>query len=79
MSDVVSELPPRSFGRVYPWELWTDGRVHRLTRGVDYTVKPSAMQAAAHRWAETHGLDVRTRKRGGHVWLVFCPAHNQLV
>lgn len=59
--------------RVYPWERWTDGRVHKLARGVHFATSASVFCKVALRYASTHGLHVETSRRGDVAWLLLEP------
>ena len=41
------------------WTLWGDGRIHKLTKGVDFDCKPSAFDKRARRHALKIGAKVR--------------------
>ena len=44
----------------YPWAQWKDGKVRRLTRGVDFDIEVKSLQAVIYQYAERNGLEVRT-------------------
>lgn len=69
MSETVDSFPARR--TKYNWPLWSDGRIHVLTRGVDFDVKPQCLAHAAYRRAEVHGIRVKTTVRGDRVWIQF--------
>jgi hypothetical protein len=72
MSEVVEEFPAvAGFKQKYPWDLWTDGRIHKLEPGVDFEVRPHRMVNAAFNHAKRNGYVVLTSTRGGHVYLQF--------
>lgn len=75
MSEVVDQFPLTTRGPdpKYRWDLWTDGRIHKLEHGVDFDTRPKCVIAAAYRWADTHGLRAKAMHRGGYVWLQFTP------
>lgn len=57
--------------RIYQWEQWTDGRVHRLRRVVHFETSTEAFVKAARRYAVTHGLHVEACRKGDEVWLLL--------
>lgn len=72
MSEVASTFPDvHGFPRKYPWERWTDGCIHVLTRGEDFDVSTYSFRHAAHNHADRNGFRVRTSTRGERVWLQF--------
>ena len=73
MSTVISEIPPASIGRhpLYPWPLWTDGRVHVLARGTDFQLPAVSMRSTIYGYATRHGLRVLVRQRGDQLTIQF--------
>ena len=74
MSEVVDSFPPPSRTRVYAWERWTDGAIHVLERGADFDCEARLLCKAARRFAITHGMRVKTARRGDRAWLRFTRA-----
>ena len=68
MAEVLNEFPRRkkNGGRrsIYPWTDWMDGRVWKLTRGVDFAegVKLLSLATAAGNSARKAGLKIRTTR-----------------
>lgn len=58
MPDVLSKYEFATRGRpaLYPWDKWFDGKIRRLTRGVDFSVSASSLQRAAWAAARVRGL-----------------------
>lgn len=74
MSTVVDSFPPpNGFARKYPWERWSDGKIHELARGEDFHVGPYSFKNAALKHAIQHGLRVTATIRHDRVWLQFMP------
>lgn len=40
MSKVLARFDFRSTRKDYPWHRWSDGRIHKLTHGVDFDTDP---------------------------------------
>ena len=60
MSEVLNKWPKTSHGAKYPWDLWLDGRIHRIEHGTDYTCVYDALRVALYRSAKNRGVKVKT-------------------
>jgi hypothetical protein len=71
MSVVVEEMPELvgAYTPKYPWGLWLDGRVHRLTEGEDFDQPIINFASNVHAYARRHGAAVTTRVRGEHLYV----------
>lgn len=49
----------RPSNAIYPWDLWMNGRVHRLLPGVDFRVTPQALRGMAYTVAKRRGVRIR--------------------
>jgi hypothetical protein len=75
MSEVVDSFPPPAHAK-YDWRAWTDGQIHRCTRGVDFESTPHNFAHAATNWAERHDLSLRVCVKRDDVWVRFTPGRN---
>lgn len=61
MAEIVNDY---NFARTkrssYPWKDYFNGKVWKLTKGVDFHCMPEAFRAAAYQAAIRHGVRVRT-------------------
>ena len=66
MAETLDEFPDIHKGKrnTHPWELWGDGRVWRLTKGVDFKSTITALRMAAKRHADRLNMSVRTAAEG---------------
>lgn len=46
-------------GRIFPWELWLDGRTWELHRGEDFMSTPEDMEKMIRSYAAQNHMDVR--------------------
>jgi hypothetical protein len=44
----------------YPWDLWSDGRIHKLTRGRDFHAKTTVLRCLVYAKAQKQGRFVHT-------------------
>lgn len=77
MSEIAEAFPPRGFPRKYPWELWSDGRIHILKRGTHFDSTPRLFVHAAYNHGERHGFRVTTCIQGSDVLLRFLPKRGE--
>lgn len=75
MSTIERELPPRRLGGkpAYPWHEWTDGQVHTITEGTDFTVPVLTIKSTIYSYATRHRLAVTVRKRLDSLTFQFTP------
>lgn len=53
---------PASEGRIrYPWKIWSNGKPHRLQRGVDYN-DSNNLRSATYYWARSNGYTAVVHK-----------------
>lgn len=66
MSEILDSLPgSRTAGRParnHPFDLWADGRVHKLIFGEDYNCKFMTMDRQLRRAGAVRDLEVRVRR-----------------
>lgn len=75
MAENLDSFPARTTKRRrYPWDLWTDGQIWKLTRGKDYEVRDEIMRVIVCAYGNRKGLKVNTRVDDGMVVLQFSPA-----
>ena len=62
MAERLDSFDFRTIGgkKKYPWELWFDGNVWKLTRGVDFFVRTEGFRSAAMGAAARRGVQIRT-------------------
>lgn len=65
----VFDFGNRSGVSKYPWDLWLDGRIWKLTPNKDFHGDVSAMRAYAYRIAGRRGIKVRTSTKDGFMYL----------
>lgn len=51
----------------YPWHQWLDGRIWKLTKGIDFDVSPSSFSVSAHQRANREGKKLRTSTSGDSI------------
>jgi len=71
MAEVVDKLPDDARGRPahdYPWDQWLDGRVWKLTEGVDIE-SAKRFASTARVTAKRLGFKVATRRRGKDIYI----------
>lgn len=65
--------PTPSGGSVFPWDLWTDGQIWKLTRGVDFDGRPVDLVTQMHRAARVRGMICRTSRTSTTLVVQFQP------
>lgn len=55
----------------YPWHEWGDGRIVKLTRGIDFDIEPAVMRGQVIVRARKEGKAFRTNVRGEDVVFTF--------
>lgn len=73
MAEVLESFPSESRGRAakYDWATWADGRVWKLTHGLDFVCTPRTLSHMAYDYAKKNGLSVRITKTGTDLVLQF--------
>ncbi len=64
VAELLQEFPPVNRGgrpQFYPWDLWLDGQVRRLTKGVDFACEPNSFRTLAYTTAVNRGVVVRSK------------------
>jgi hypothetical protein len=70
MAEVVDELPgPARGASIHSWEEWLDGRVWKLTHGVDFEVSMKAFATQAWSAGKRLGVKVATRRQGNVIYI----------
>lgn len=73
MAKVVDEMPfsrgPN--GDRYKWDDWTDGRIWKLTQGVDFEVSPESFRKSAAQLARRTGYKLLSKIRMRDLYLQF--------
>jgi len=71
MAETLSEFtwPTRGAIAKYPWELWFDGRIWRLTRGTDFENRPVVFRTQALYAAKQRKVVISTAVVGSAVIL----------
>lgn len=71
MAEILDEFPSFQGGGAgtskYPWDLWLDGRVWKLTRGVDFYNEPKNFRCQVKNNARVRGKRTTTSVRGDDV------------
>jgi hypothetical protein len=69
----VKPHDPRSYDHIrkYPWPDIAAGKVVTLTRGIDFTVAFSTLDAMARNAARYRGMKARVRRNGDKVTIKF--------
>lgn len=49
---------------IYPWDEWLDGRIWKLTKGVDFQCKLDSFRMACVYAAANRGVKLRLQRRG---------------
>ena len=60
MSSVLKEWPEVAKRTKYDWDLWLDGKIHKIVGGVDFTCKVDVMRINIYRAARGRGQKVRS-------------------
>lgn len=78
MAEVVDNMPPsRGIHSVYHWDSWLDGRIWKLTRGVDFAVAEANFRSAAYVSAKRRGMKVSVNMHDGSVFIqAYKPSTN---
>lgn len=63
-------LPPHG-NAIYPWDRWSNGKVHSARRGEDFEVKAETFRHTVITRARRMGLWANTRVRGDVVTFQF--------
>ena len=53
----------------YPWDDWLNGKIWRLTKGVDFDCLAASLRGGAHAQCRRRGLTLRATVRGDVVVL----------
>lgn len=78
-SEILDTFPPtdmsrwkrRGAPRKYPWEVWSDGRIHKITSGVHFQTKARAFSRVAQTFAKRVGMRCRTHVDGDTLVVQF--------
>lgn len=62
MAERASQRVSKGTSTYYPWESWTDGQWHDVTRGVDFTCTAASFKSYLYSYAMDHDLYVRTMR-----------------
>lgn len=63
MAEILPEFPPqnrRGCVAKYLWDEWLDGKVWKLTAGVDFRISVKAMQSSLGYLRRTRNIKIRT-------------------
>lgn len=64
MAEALDDYHFTSRGARYPWREWCDGRIWRITQGVDFEVSVETMRDQIYARARLHGWAVKTSIEG---------------
>jgi hypothetical protein len=74
VSEVLEEFTFRGPGRGdtrYPWDLWLDGRIHKLNRGEDFTITNAGFRGCVHKACSARGGSAKTQWDGDSLVIQF--------
>lgn len=61
MAEILDQFPFRSQRSSQPWDQWLDGRIWKLTAGVDFTGALSTFRTRLFTIGKNRGLSVQTK------------------
>lgn len=66
----LRKVPKRGRSPKYPWEVWFDGRTHRLKQGEHYEAEgPRSFRSTVYSAADSRGVTVTTRIIDGDLYV----------
>ncbi len=73
MAETLKTYTFRGRGRpqMYPWDLWNNGKIWEVTRGIDFTVTPSSFTSRLYEHAAANKLIVQVAVNGDVVTFQF--------
>jgi hypothetical protein len=78
--EIATDFEPDTgyrFPTLYPWSIWTDGKIRIAVRGVDYTCLDESFRGILHNRAKHLGIDVRTQRTDKGTIFQFKPLPEQ--
>lgn len=72
MAHTLTEFPKhRGRPNIYNWDIWTNGEVWQLERGVDFTCDPRSFRTLVHRTKRARGIQAKTKINGDTITIQF--------
>ncbi len=64
----------RGRSQMHPWDEWTDGRIWKITQGIDFSSQINSMRSYLSQKGKVYGKKVRTTQEGKSLIFQFFEA-----